>query len=168
MLEPADPVTQMDRCGPEALSRLGRFEAAVRLCFLSRAALANLHLDEYHLAVGRVDDVMFHPLQPGVTLPRAQLRLPVALRCLEEKFAVRLRHHDIVMPVNMPAGLGARCKSPLGDYHAFIEYLLRWNCLRTIHERFLGEVGNEVSRVSAEDDLRIATSRDYHLETAQP
>jgi hypothetical protein len=113
-----------------------------------RAASANLHLDKYYLVATRVDDVVFHALQPGVTAPGVQLRFPVALRRLEEKLTVRLRYHDIIMPMNMPAGLGAKCESPLGDDHAVIEYLLRGNCLRTIHENFLSEVSDDVRRVA--------------------
>ena len=86
----------------------------------SALPLDDLDFDEHNFVVARIDDVVFNALQAGITLPGVQFGNPIACFSFQQQLSVGLRNDNVVVPMNMPAGLGARCESPLGDYHAIV------------------------------------------------
>jgi hypothetical protein len=70
--------------------------------------------------VAGIDDVVFNTFQSGITLPGMQLGNAVARFGFEQQFPVGLRNDNVVMSMDMPACLGARRESPLGDYRAIV------------------------------------------------
>src|SRR5262245_42443690 len=85
-----------------------------------------LDLDESILEGVGVDDVVVHArlAEVGDTLLQLGKAL-LALRRDELQPAIAHRHHHIVHPVHMLAGLGPRRKSVFGDAHALVVDLHR-------------------------------------------
>ena len=68
----------------------------------------------------RVDDIVLHAGVAEVRLAHAQLGVAVALLCLEQQAAVGLRHHDVIVAVHVPAGLGSGREAPFGNDDAIV------------------------------------------------
>jgi hypothetical protein len=82
--------------------------------------LSNFNLNENHLMVRVVNHIVLHASGARIRLPGYQGRSCQTLRRFQKKFAVGLRYYHVVVTVNMPTGLGARGKSPLGNDYMFV------------------------------------------------
>jgi hypothetical protein len=82
--------------------------------------LHDLDFYEHNFVVAGIDDIVFNAFQSGITLPGMQLGNTVARFGFKQQFPAGLRNDNVVMSMDMPACLGSRCESPLGDYRAIV------------------------------------------------